>query len=200
MTTTLAILNPATHVYSDIEGKRLPFSVSRVLELSGISPQYPQTAAMEYAKDLGWAVHDWCTWLDTDGVEEDDIEAIAGSELVGYVLAYQKFRKDYSPEWERMECSFYREDCGGTPDRIGTILIKGKRTPVIVDLKTPVRAATHWQMQLSAYQWLSELDSSELYSLQLGKDSMYKLTRFSADRETWLAALRIARWKEGLGG
>lgn len=194
MTASIAVLNPATHVYTDSTGVKLPLCVSDVLELSGISPEYPETAAMEYARDLGWAVHDWCTYLDSeDG--EDSIEGLEGTELVPYILAYQRFRVDYRPKWQHIEQSFSREDCGGTPDRIGLIDVDSKPVKVILDLKTPQRIGKHWQIQLSAYQWLAESKSSELYVLQLGKDAAYKLTRFESDRKTWLAALRVARWK-----
>lgn len=199
MTATAAVLNSATHVYTGSDGKVLPLSVSAVLRLSGIAPEYPETLAMQYARDLGWAVHDWCAWIDSGEIVNEAIESLP-DELAGYVLAYSKFRTDFRPQWEHIEESFFREDCGGTPDRVGTIKPKdGPKIKVIADLKTPKKLSRHWQMQLSGYLWLlNEGETRSLLVIQLDKDGNYHAEFCAPDLQTWGAAIRVARWKQEL--
>lgn len=195
MSAAVAVLDALTHTYS-VNGEKLSLSVSRVLQESGIAPAYPPEAMsyVEAAREKGEAVHQWCEYADRGG---DDFRLLEDPEydqqVLPYILAYQRFRTDYLPEWQFIEMPFHRDDCGGTPDRIGTIAGE----IAILDIKTPKRAAPHWQIQLSAYQWIGglEKESLKLYVLLLGCDATYRLLPYESDIPTWECALHIARWK-----
>lgn len=197
MSAVATTLDLVTHTYSNGNGERLPLSVSKVLQESGIAPAYPPEAMayVEEAREKGSACHEWCDYIDRGGRDL----ALLDEELLPYILGYQRFRADHKPDWEFIELSFHRDDCGGTPDRIGTI---GKE-PVILDIKTPKKIAKHWQIQLSAYQWITAEHAHKreaqwkpkLYVVLLSNDAMYRLLPYEADIPTWEAALQIARWK-----
>jgi len=201
-----ATLDRLTHTYTAGDGSSVSLCVSDVLRLSGICSPYPEIPSVmnhvEHARELGETVHEWCDFLDGHRGEMDVNDAIVileGSEPLPYVLAYQRFREDYEVEWENIETSFTLEGCAGTPDRIGTIVRKEKRIPVIVDIKTPRQPEKHWQIQLSGYQWLANRLDCLLYVVHLASDATYKLRAYESDIGTFCAALRVAQWKVANG-
>lgn len=195
-----ATLDRLTHTYSAVNGERVSLCVSDVLRLSGIVQPYPDSAKqfVEHARDLGETVHEWAEFLDSSpnplAYQYDCLEE---SEPLPYVMAYQRFREEHEPLWEHIETSFADTalDCAGTPDRIGTIAKGKKRIPVIIDIKTPKQAQEHWQLQLSAYQYLSRRLDCGLYVLHLAKDASFKLRPYESDTETFLSAVRVAQWR-----
>lgn len=194
-----ATLDRATHTYTDGAGERVALCVSDVLRLSGITQPYPEIPSVlnfvEHARMLGEVVHEWADYVDGGGAIEKACDELEGSQPLPYVLAYARFLAEHSPEWEHIEHSFALDGCAGTPDRIGTILRRGNRIPVIVDLKTPQKAEKHWQIQLSAYQHLSSRIDCLLYVLHLRSDGTFKLLPYQSDILTFLAALQVAKWR-----
>lgn len=194
----IATLDRATHTYTDSEGGRVALCVSDVLSLSGICQPYPEIPSVmnhvEHARMLGEAVHEWCEYLDNGGA---DIENLDDTEVLPYVMAYQRFREKHEPEWEYVETSFSDQeiDCAGTPDRIGTILRGKSRIPVIADIKTPQAAAKYWPLQLSGYQHLSRRLDCLLYVVHLASDASFKLRPYESDIPTFLAAVKVADWR-----
>lgn len=197
----IATLDRATHTYTDSEGGRVALCVSDVLRLSGITQPYPEIPSVmnfvEHARELGERVHEWCDYLDNGG---DAVENLEDTELLPYIMAYQRFREEHKPEWEHIEQSFQSGGCAGTPDRIGSIVRGKKRIPVIVDLKTPNKAEKHWQIQLSGYQWLSNRIDCMLYVVHLASDSSFRLRPYESDLLTWEGALTVAKWRLANGG
>jgi len=190
----IATLDRLTHTYTGRDGERVSLCVSDVLRLSGIVQPYPDGAQrfVEHARELGETVHEWCDYLDEGSA---DVSSLDGSDILPYVLAYQRFREECQPEWEHIEQSFVAEDCAGTPDRIGTILRDKHRTPVIADIKTPRQPERHWQIQLSGYQWLGNRVDCMLFAVHLASDASYKLRPYESDIDTFRAALKVAQWK-----
>jgi hypothetical protein len=190
-------LEKASHTYT-CAGKPIELCVSDVLRLAGIVKPYPESAKanVEAARDKGEALHDWTAYMDDCEFDHEALHLLDDDpELLALVLAYQRFREECEPEWSHVEEPFERENCAGTPDRIGRMKISGERRGVIVDLKTPKRAEKHWQIQLSGYQWLTEYDRCELYVVWLQADGTYRLLTYTPEPEVWTSALAVARWQ-----
>ncbi len=193
------ILDHENHSYTH-DGASVPLSVSDVLRLSGICQPYPEDprvmALVRHAGELGSCVHDWCDYVDAG---ETDVERLRDTDVLPYVLAYRRFTEECEPEWEAIEQSVCDPVLGvaGTLDRIGTMKRGNGRRPVIVDIKSPKAAAKYWQVQLSAYQYLSSpgrLDCS-LFVVHLASDGSYKVRPYESDIETFLCAVKVAQWR-----
>jgi len=185
-----ATLDKLTHSYTASDGNRVSLCVSDVLRLSGIVQPYPEGAQrfVEHARELGETVHEWCDYMDEGAT---DVESLADSEILPYVLAYQRFREEHRPEWDVIEGSYATEEFAGTVDRMGEI---GKES-VILDIKTPRKAEAHWGIQLSAYQILTGRSECALYALLLSSDATYRLIPYQPEPDVFLAALKVAQWK-----
>lgn len=171
MTFSKVQLDEATHTYT-LDGKTYP-SVTDICSMLRQSESVP-LAVLEYAARRGTAVHELCELLDY-GCETDGIPC--EPELVGYVLAYMRFLRDYKPEWELIEYSMCSPALGyaGTLDRFGRI--DGR--PVLLDIKTtasPDRVTrVSWACQLAGYSFLLDKDGIRCVDLQLRKDGTYRL-------------------------
>jgi len=161
------------HIYT-VDGKVYPSVTdicSMLTSFGEINPAIIQNAARR-----GTAVHELCAMVDY-GCETDGIPC--EPDLVGYVLAYMRFLRDYKPDWEMIEHRLYSPDFGyaGTLDRFGKI--DGK--PWLIDLKTtatPNRATRiAWACQLAGYGELLQRDGINMADLQLKKDGTYRLIR-----------------------
>lgn len=185
--------DPETHTYFS-NGEYVYLYVSRVLSLSGICPPYPPSAAanVEHRRLIGERTHEWARYIDETA--KPKVSSLEGAEVLPYVTAYQKFRAECRPEWDHIEESFCREACGGTPDRIGTIRKGGSLIPCVLDIKTAREPAPYWPIQLSAYQWLTGCEDTDLYVVHLFEDASYNLLNYTPHREVWLGALEVARW------
>lgn len=164
------------HEY-EADGEQLP-SVSEILrfmsrEIYTSVSQY----RLDNAADRGKRVHKACELLDKYG--EAEIE----KDIAPYVNAYVNFRKEYSPDWDKVEYACYEPDMefAGTLDRYGTV--RGRR--VIVDLKT-VSAVNkpYVTAQLNGYAVLARANGlavEALYCLHLRKDGTYRFTEMPLD-------------------
>jgi hypothetical protein len=197
----IATLERGTHQYT-VDGVAVPLCVSDVLRLSGICQPYPEIPSVlnhvEHARELGETVHQWCDHLDLGGDRAVAEEALADSEPLPYVIAYTRFLEECRPSWEAIEKSFANVELGvaGTPDRVGAITHGGLcGTLAIIDIKTPSKPEKHWQLQLSAYQYLTGRNDYKLFALHLASDATYRLRSYKSDIETFLAAVKVAQWR-----
>ena len=165
--------NAELHEYR-IGGKRVP-SVTEVcspltaLEMGKLNPAIIQAAA-----NRGTVIHELTELIDY-GTAAEDLELYP--DIGGYILAYQRFLRDYSPKWHSIEYRLGSAELGfaGTLDRMGVIDDK----PCIVDVKT-VASATRsakvsWVAQLSGYRMLCGNATLDRYILQLKPTGKYTL-------------------------
>lgn len=188
------LFDELSHTY-EADGQKVPLCVSDVLLLAGISG-YSELVPRHYIENAaitGSAVHKACEYLDEGDLELDSLDP----SIAGYVMGYHNFTKRYEPTWDHIEDSWADLELGlaGTPDRIGTVLLNGHETPAIIDIKTPAKAEKHWGLQLTAYAILSGREDHKLFALHLDRGAGYELREYPFDRDTFMAALRVAHWR-----
>ena len=187
----------ATHIYADDKGPL--WAVSDILTLAGLRPDYGDRA--EAARQRGKAVHKLCEQHDLDAVDMLSIPP----DLLGYLLAWQKFRNETGFLPTRIEepvaSSFYR--IAGTPDRVGTV---GDKT-WLIDIKSGQPTAAD-ALQVAAYQYMLEatmggqkIDTRT--AVYLRKDGTYatptKPFTDQNDIKIFLAALSTVQWRQAHG-
>lgn len=129
---------------------------------------------IDAAARRGTLVHEFTELLDY-GVEPEDMEMPL--DIAPYILAYQRFLRDYKPQWTAIEKQVFDEQIGlaGTLDRKG--ILEGY--PCILDIKTssaPTRELKiAWVTQLSGYRLLQKNAALERYILQLRGNGTYRL-------------------------
>ena len=165
--------NPELHEYS-INGKRVPSVTEICAPLTACDMNKLNPAVIQAAANRGTIIHELTELIDY-GTAAEDIELYP--DIGGYILAYQRFLRDYSPKWTRIEYRLGSEELGfaGTLDRMGVIDDK----PCIIDIKT-VSSATRatkvsWVAQLSGYRLLCNNSTLERYVLQLKPSGKYSL-------------------------
>jgi hypothetical protein len=184
------------HIYES-DGVIVP-SVTQALALAGIDDiSGIPLHYLERAAGIGLAVHQACEFLDQDDLELESVEP----SIVGYVLAYQRFRQEtgFTPAWieHRTIGDVDGLKYGMCIDRFGEF--EGR--PTLIDLKTPSKKQNWWGVQLAAYAvGLSDridFPGCARMNVHLAKDGSYKLIRHEDERdfEVWWAALRVAYWK-----
>jgi len=83
------------HAYF-LKGARVPFSLTQILELSGISRQptsAKEMAARPAAAKRGTKVHEYTLWLDQGELDLDDLKPYP--EYLNRVIGWQQFREDF---------------------------------------------------------------------------------------------------------
>lgn len=184
------------HEYT-VGDKRIP-AVSEILrflsrEIYSSISQY----TLDNAADRGKRVHKACEVLDKYGEVEID------KDIEPYLSAYIQFRRDYAPEWTRIEYACYVDNneltVAGTLDRYGRL----KGGQAIADLKTTAKVhKSYVSAQLNGYKLLAEaqgLKVDALYCLHLRKDGTYKLIEFPIDDTIFKACYVIHRIFEKKG-
>lgn len=182
------------HRYT-VDGQELP-SVSQLCrflsrEVYGDVNQY----TMDAAAARGTAVHKATEVLDLYG------KADVSDDILPYLNAYLRFRREHQAAWEKVEYATYhpRDRYAGTIDRYGSL--DGKRA--IVDYKTtytvhkPLCAAS-----LNLYRRAMEAHGfpvDALYILHLRKDETYRLVEFPVDDALPDALLTLHRTLEKKG-
>lgn len=184
------------HIYEH-DGMVVP-SVTQVLGLAGINDvsQIP-LHYLERAAGIGTAVHQACEFLDQDDLDLGSVDP----SIVGYVLAYQRFKEEHQffpLTIEQRTISnvddFYYGMC---VDRIGMI----GDNPFLLDLKTASKRQKFWPIQTAAYAvgMADRIDypGCARACVHLAKEGTYDLIPHAdeADFEVWWAALRVAHWK-----
>lgn len=166
-----------THTYV-ADGRIVP-SVSEIFapieDFSKVNPATLRQAAMR-----GTLVHEYAELIDY-GEEIYGFEV--ETELKGYVEAYARFLRDFSPQWTAIEKPLWSEEHGfaGTIDRLG--IIDGKET--LVDIKTSSsvtpRTKIIWAAKLHAYSLLLGKEVSA-WNLLLMPNGMYRIYRADETR------------------
>lgn len=174
--------NAELHEYR-IDGKVVPSVTEICAPLTAQSFSELNPTMMRQAAARGTIIHELTELIDY-GTAPEDLEMY--SELTGYVTAYQRFLRDYSPTWTHIEYRLGNAELGfaGTLDRMGVI-----DRPCIVDIKTtsnPNRATkVAWVSQLSGYRWLCNNATLERYNLLLKPDGKYTLYNASNIEEKY---------------
>ena len=186
-----ATFTEATHQYVE-DGVVLP-SVTQVLTLSGITDVSAVPAAiLARAAQIGSAVHQACHFLD-----EDDLDLMTlDSGIVGYVLAYQRFKEKTGFVPKLIEhrgigqCRGIR--FGYCLDRIGDI----GDDSVLIDLKTSTKPWPSWQIQTAAYCEGYGHEGPRM-AVHCHKDGTFDILPHNdeADFLVWKDCLGIAWWK-----
>jgi hypothetical protein len=179
------------HQY-EVGGEILP-SVSEILQplsraIYDSIPQY----TLEQAADRGKRVHAATENLDRYNEVQVD------NDILPYVEAYVKWRKEYDPQWTRIEYACYHPEMmfAGTLDRYGTI--RGEQ--YIVDIKTTSTLHTARETaQLNGYQKLAEANGLKVDKraiLQLKKDGTFKFKPIEEDDSLFMACYTIHKATE----
>jgi hypothetical protein len=179
------------HIYEH-EGVVVP-SVTQVLTLAGIDDvSRVPLHYLERAAGIGTAVHEACELLDQDDLDLDSLD----ESIVGYVLAYQRFKQATEFEVVTIEQRGVGESgglhFGYCLDRLG--VIGGE--PVLVDIKTPSKRSHSWAIQTAGYAEGINHGGRRLI-VHVAKDGSYDLVQHCDPRDffTWQGALAVAHWK-----
>lgn len=182
-----------THTYR-LDGQVVPSVTQVIRPLFASSQQWWK----DEHRERGQKVHEATAAMDRNMV------AAVGSESMGYVDAYQRFRHE-KPNWTPLliEQAVYSERYrfAGTLDRVFS---DGEGTPILLDIKTSKTVSKATALQLAAYevafketygpvQW-----PFQAYALHLSPDGKYRLVRFddmAEARQAFLAALTLFNWR-----
>ena len=189
----MTIFNEDTHTYT-VDGVVLP-SVTHICRFFMVDVAAgARTWLRDVAADRGSRVHAYTVAADYGETPE-----VIDPDCAGYVKAYERFLRDYTPQWQYIEHVMGSRELGyaGTADRIG--IIDGKR--VILDIKTTSKlhkiAVT---AQLQGYCKLAfEQDgfaAEKLCALLLDKGGTYRIYDLPFGGEFTLA-LRMEQTLKG---
>jgi len=185
--------DPVAHAYY-WGGQRVP-NVTSVLESVGLTDFSGVNAeVMALAQARGKAVHRACELHDNDDLDESTVDP----EIVGYLAAWRRFRRETHHEWENIEKRAYhpRYRYAGTADRTGKLF----GNPALVDIKTGVpQPATGAQTAAYANLHWPPGDAERKvhrYAVHLGASGMYHLIEYKdrTDFGVFLSALTIFNW------
>lgn len=176
------------HIY-ELDGEIVP-SVSEICrfidrEIYGDVNQY----VLDNAAHRGTKVHKATEALDKFGEIECD------EDIILYVQAYVKFRREHKCEWHRIEWSTYNTEqrYAMTADRVG--IMDGKS--VLLDIKTTSSIQTaKVTAQLTLYKMALETQGvliDECYALRLDKSGKYQLKKIEPDIELATSLLYLHR-------
>lgn len=147
---------------------------------------------LDQAADRGKRVHAATENLDRYGEVQID------ADIQPYVEAYIKWRREYNPQWTRIEYACYHPEMmfAGTLDRYGTI--RGEQ--YIVDIKTTsTRHKKREQAQLCGYDKLAVINGlkvDKIAVLQLKNDGTYKFEIMDKDDYLFMACYTIHKATE----
>ena len=121
-------------------------------------------------------------------------KAEVSDDILPYLQAYLKFRKEHVVKWEKIEYATHHDTdrYAGTLDRVGTV--DGSRC--VLDLKSSYTVQKQLATaQLNLYRRMMEQDGTwkadALYILHLQKDADYKLIEFDRNEEVPNALLTL---------
>lgn len=180
------IFDVESHEYS--EGGRIYPSVTQILSAVGLIDDSwfnSESAAR------GRLIHEFTEAVDADAFSSNMMHP----EYKGYVIAYERFKKESGFVVGKIELQMLSTDLcfAGTLDRTGELKDKN----VIIDIKTGMPAKWH-SVQLAGYQLLIKNNAMDLYSLYLNADGKYRLIKYkdtTRERNIFLSALNIYKWK-----
>jgi len=186
----MLLFDDVSHTYR-WKGRKVP-CVSDILapvtDYASVPRKY-----LERAANRGTAVHLACELDDRDILDYSSLD----DEVMGYLVGWQSFVRDYKPKWTSIEERFYssHHDFAGTPDR--TADIDGYDS--IVDIKTTKKIGPWVGLQLAGYSLGKGLPASanvKRYAVQLMPDGKYMAHEFKelSDYPTFLSLLNITKW------
>lgn len=182
----------------EVDGEVIP-SVTQIMELAGIVDVSGIPAHhLQRAADRGTAVHVACQYLDEDDLVIDSLDP----EIVGYVVAYQRFKEqnEFVPDLieHRMVGEVEGWQYGMTLDRLGTVAKRGR---IVLDLKTSSKPSKSWPIQTAAYvagySAVDKLAAPSRGVVHLHKDGTFSFLIHDQEDDftVWVAAVRLAYWK-----
>lgn len=190
-----------THTYKRTDGRVVP-SVTQIIGDAGLVWE----ARDQMALDRGTAVHRATRYLD-EGILD---WATVDPRIAPYVQAWRRFLDETGFCTTAIEEPVYSErwDYAGQPDRVGILWRADNTEPssatAVVDLKTgTVQPFTALQLAAYGNAILNDDQCSRLTRIAVGlhDDGTYEMTTYrmmdwADDLGTFLACLRVARWKE----
>lgn len=148
------LLDRETHQYT-LDGQVLPASVTQMLDdLGFVSPWCKQ----EGARVRGTHVHEACHYYDDDDLRWSSVRP----EIIPYVQAWIRFRRDYPFEILEMETPIYHPiyKYPGTPDRVVLFTEEQlKGVQAILDIKSGAPSVT-WALQQMGYKQIKNAEES----------------------------------------
>ena len=206
------------HAYY-LNGKRIPFSLTQVLELAGISrqPTEPsEIAARPAAAKRGTKVHEYTLWSDQGELDMDDLKP--WPEYHNRVLGWQQFREDFhfEPDLTTCEVPLVVVVNGMTYamklDALGTIGEGDKVALAVVEKKCTADIEASFAIQTAgqaiAFKERAETLQMPLkrYVVQLldkmnGANRFYKVVEHTerTDEKIFLSALATTYWRMNHG-
>lgn len=188
--------DPVQHEYR-LDGAVLPGVTSLLDKLHSFA--FVSYDVLEAAKERGGFVHLACQYHDEGDLDESTIRP----EHQAYVKAWQRFVQDVEPEWSDIERPVVHMAMryAGTPDRFGTIKLRGRRIRCQVDIKTSSTSHPCWGLQTMAYNHAAGRATDRRFTVQLKPDGTYRLLEWP-DPTDWpafcaLVTLHytVSRWK-----
>jgi hypothetical protein len=185
-------LDEDTHTYS-VDGRVVP-GVTRVLEPL-CSWEHVPPDVLERKGQLGTAVH-LATHFDDKGTLD---EASLSDEVLGYVEAWRRFRREKRPTILLSERKVFHESpaFAGTLDR--EMALEGELT--IGDIKSGVKHRVHG-VQLAAYALARKHEAGwatfpRRLGIYLAPDGRYELELYTRanDYPMFLSMLNLANWR-----
>lgn len=158
-----------THTYY-VNGQKVP-SVTELCKFLNYEAEYADKQQRDFAAHRGTVVHELTAILDYGESVEVPVD------LLGYVQAWERFKRDYRFEVDYVERVVYGKRFAGTIDIIGRV--DGNK-PCIVDKKTGSKPQKNpLQAQLNGYKMLLRENGDEtdyaLLGVYLKKDGTYSV-------------------------
>lgn len=184
-------LDEATHTYYRGNGKLT--GITSVLKAVGIISDEETRWYNDKARDRGTAVHKCTHYLDEGDLDWSTVK----DEWVGFVMGWEKFKRDWNFKPRLIELPLYDPLYGfaGTMDREGLIL---DNSPAIVEIKTG--EVPHWAAEQTAGQevllnaWDRKPVRRRRFCVGLKADGTYRPPvefKNPRDRNTFLAAVTV---------
>lgn len=205
--------------YYRLNGERVPFSLTQILELAGLSRQ-PQSDAERHMWDakakLGTRVHEYTLWLDQEEIALEDLKAYPA--YYNRVLGWQQFRQDFefSPDLSSCEVPMAVRLNGCLyafkADAYGIMGPEDKMAMAVVEKKCTVNIEPHHAIQTAA-QAIAFRPHAEGIKLPLrrfvvqlletpnGSGRYYRAEECTdrTDEKIFAAALATVSWRYGKG-
>ena len=205
---SIIAFQPEGHVYT-VDGRRVPWSVTELLEAAGISPDYRKVhpAVLQHARQRGIHV-DLCADLD----DRDDLDwSSIHPDAVGYLQGWRAFKKDYGYEPILQQPLLYHPgwNYAGSADAIG--MLDGH--VAVIERKATAKLAASAALQTAAYAcdgihiapqgggvlepvpWAGPILR---VGVHLKPGGHYDLVEYTDrdDEAAWLGVVALARWRK----
>ena len=149
----------------------------------------------DWGRWRGSTVHKITQLYDENDLVEDSVDP----DLVGYLDAWKKFKREFAFDIRGIEVELYHSTAkyGGCLDRVGIVAQGGGG---ILDIKTgPLTRAVGLQLTgyADAYESHTGIAVNHLYGVQIKEDGTYKMKTYGLEFVAWRAALTVCHWRRG---